>query len=80
MTSYGHPTQMSVTSYEDSTPNLVTTYGHPIPNFETKGTTILKIKLEKRIRMKFFICFTMFTVILTSFYTLYIMSRQVFTL
>ena len=81
MTSYGPytifsdklrpPTQISVTSYGHPTLNSVTSNVPPTLISVTIGTRILKLKLKMRVKMKFFRLFTMFIVILRSFYIIY---------
>ena len=66
------PTQISVTSYGPPTQNSVTSYGPPTLISVTIGTRILKLKLKIRVKMKFFRLFTMFIVILRSFYIIYV--------
>ena len=72
VTSYGHPTHISVTSYGHPTQNPVTSYGQPTLISVTIGTSILKLKLKMKVKMKFFTIFTVFIVILRSFYTIYV--------
>ena len=66
------PTQISVTSYGAPTQNSVTSYGAPTLISVTIGTRILKLKLKMRVKIKFFRLFTMFIVILRSFYIIYV--------
>ena len=66
------PTQISVTSYGPPTQNSVTSYGPPTLISVTIGTRILKLKLKIRVKIKFFRIFTMFIVILRSFYIIYV--------
>ena len=66
------PTQISVTSYGHPTQNSVTSYGPPTLISVTIGTRILKLKLKMWVKIKFFRLFTMFIVILRSFYIIYV--------
>ena len=66
------PTQISVTSYGHPTQNSVTSYGPPTLISVTIGTRILKLKLKMKLKMKLFTIFTVFIVILWSFYTIYV--------
>ena len=72
VTSYGHPTHISVTCYGHPTQNSVTSYGHPSLISVTIGTRILKLKLKRRLKIKFFTNFTVLIMILRSFYTIYV--------